>query len=104
MLLLLASERRTLSGVEETALGEHLESCATCGALDHETNESYRWLVRVPESELRDTDLSLYIHGISLSHICSLATGEALPAVVIVGRVSKPTARESGVSADVHHP
>jgi hypothetical protein len=58
MLLLAAREQRTMTAVEESRLGHHLEACPTCQTLATEPRDSeWRWLVRVPNDALDDREL-----------------------------------------------
>jgi eukaryotic-like serine/threonine-protein kinase len=54
----LASEGRTLSGPDESALQQHVASCEVCSQLRVEAaSRDYRWIVRVAEDALDDRDL-----------------------------------------------
>ena len=58
MLLIAASDGRTLSDAEDNQFHEHVAGCETCRALAIESApERMRWVARVPEDALDDPDL-----------------------------------------------
>ena len=60
MLLLVARGQRTLTGLEETHLGDHVTDCAECRALQIETVEDWRWVARMPQDAFDDPDLLVF--------------------------------------------
>jgi eukaryotic-like serine/threonine-protein kinase len=57
-LLIAVGERRTLSGLEQRQLHQHVAGCEACAELTTEvTDDRLRWVARIPEDALDDPDL-----------------------------------------------
>src|SRR5262245_36019814 len=57
MLVLAAREHRTLTGGEVDELHAHVAGCTSCRTLQGETDEDWRWVVRLPEDAFDDPDM-----------------------------------------------